>query len=169
MKRIFVVLFILLSINGFSQFKDNSFSQPTVKDGLFAKENNSSIFGFLNSENFQMRHSFSMSYESMGSDGLALSTYTNSMFLKVADNLNIQLDATLMHSPYNTFSKNGQNNFSGIFISKAAVNYRPFKDVSITFQYRGMPNTGLYNTYRGYYSGFNRGWDNEFDDSFWTR
>lgn len=169
MKKFLVILIIVLSANGFTQFKETGNSQPSLRDGLFAKENSSSLFGFLNSDNFQMRHSLSMSYESMGSNGLALSTYTNSMFLKVADNLNVQLDATLMHSPYNTFGKAGQNAFSGIYISKAAINYRPFKDLSISFQYRGMPNSSLYNPYRGYYGGYNRGWGSDYEDSFWDR
>lgn len=169
MKRIFVVLFVLLSINGFSQFKENSLTQPTVSDGLFAKQTSSSIFGFLNSENFQMKHSVNMSYESIGGNGIAVNTYTNSMFLKVADNLNVQLDATVMNTPYNSLSKNGISGFNGIYISKAAVNYRPWKDFSISVQYRQIPNASLYNYYRGYYGGYYRGWDNAFEDSFWDR
>jgi hypothetical protein len=50
-----------------------------------------------------------------------------------------------VNSPYSTLGKNFQNNINGIYLSRAAINYKPFKDVSISLQYRNLP--GVYNPY----------------------
>jgi hypothetical protein len=154
------VLFIIsfLTVAAFAQFKDNGFPSSTVKDGIV---NNSgmSLFG-LSLNNFSMNHSYSLSYASFGSNGLALGVYTNSMFYNVSDNLNIQADVSLVHSPYSSFGQDFQNSINGIYLSKAAINYSPWKDFKINIQYRNIPNT--------YYQGYNNRFYNSYDyDPFW--
>jgi hypothetical protein len=159
MKRILLILTFLTVTTAFGQFKDNGFPASTVKDGIV---NNSgmSLFG-LNLNNFRMNHSYNLSYSSFGSNGLALGVYTNSMFYDINDNLNLQADVSVVHSPYNTFGKDFQNNLNGIYLSRAAVNYRPWKDFQINIQYRNMPySPGYYDGYYNRYSPFER-------DQFW--
>lgn len=62
-------------------------------------------------------------------------------------NLNIQLDVSVIHSPYSTLGERFQKNITGLYISNASVNYRPWKDVSIHLQYRSLPYG-----YGGYYN-----------------
>jgi len=89
---------------------------------------------------------YSLSYSSFGSNGVALGVYTNSMQYQFSDKLNVQLDASLVHSPYSTLGKNFQNNINGIYIDRAQLNYAPWDNVNVVLQYRQLP----YN----YYSGF---------------
>jgi hypothetical protein len=154
MKLSIVILFFVFAISTYGQFRDDGMQPPSVKDGV-TSENQNYLFGFLNSDNFFMRHSFNMSYSAFAGQGVSLTSYTNSMFYRLMDNLNVQLDVSVVHSPYNTLGENFQKNISGIYISNASVNYRPWKDFSIHLQYRNMPYSyGYYNPFYGYYTPF---------------
>jgi hypothetical protein len=156
MKLKTVVLLSLLSIAVFGQFKNPIVPPESIKDGIVSNDG-SSLFGFLSSENFKMNHSIGVSYSAFGSDGLALSTYTNSMFFKLADNLNFQMDASIVQTPYSTLGKDFENNLNGIYLSKAELNYQPWKNFQVSLSYRNMPG-GYYNP-NGY---FNRSSYNPF-------
>ena len=145
MKKIVLVIFIGFTLTGFAQFKDSGLENPDIKDGIVNHSGGGNIFGFLNSDNFQMKHSYDMSYSSFGGEGFALGVYTNSMFFKINPDLNVQTDISVVNSPYSTLGKSFQNNLNGIYLSRAAINYKPFKDVSISLQYRNLP--GVYNPY----------------------
>jgi hypothetical protein len=102
-----------------------------------------------------MNHQLSMSYSAFGSNGVALGVYTNSMLYNFSDNLNIQTDISLVNSPYSTLGQDFQNNLNGIYLSRAAINYKPWKDVYISLQYRQLPYYSPYSSYYGN-SMFNR-------------
>jgi len=161
MKKLAILILVLFSVSGYAQFKGPGFPTESIKDGIVNNQS-SPLFGFLNSENFQMKHSFSMSYSAFGNEGLALGVYTNSMLYRFADNLDVQADVSFVNSPYSTFSKEFQNSLSGIYLSRAAINYKPWNDVFITVQYRNLPNNYYY-PYGGYYrGGFSNWYDNPF-------
>ena len=145
-----LLIFIFSSLSAFGQFRDDGLNQPKVTEGI-VDQSSGFAFGFLNSENFQMRHSFSLSYSSFGGQGMSLGSYTNSMFYKLMSNLNVLMDVSILYSPYSSFGQNFQNNMNGIFISRAAINYYPFKDMQISIQYRNLP---YYNPYFGSGNGF---------------
>ena len=128
-----------LSLTGFAQFKDSGVESPDIKDGIVDHSASGNLFGFLNSDNFQMKHSYDLSYSSFGGQGFALGVYTNSMFFRINPELNVQTDISVVNSPYSTLGKNFQNNLNGIYLSRAAINYKPFKDFSISLQYRNLP------------------------------
>ena len=149
MTKLFLIL-IVTSLSAFGQFRDDGLNQPKVKEGI-VDQSSGFAFGFLNSENFRMRHSFSLSYTSFSGYGTSLGSYTNSMFYKLMSNLNVQMDVSILYSPYSSFGQNFQNNINGIYISRAAINYYPFKDMQISIQYSNLP---YYNSYFGSGSGF---------------
>ena len=154
MKYSIVILFLLLYTSGFGQYRDDGLQSPSVKEGIIS-ENQNFLFGFLNSDDFIMRHSFNASYSTFAGQGVSITSYTNSMFYRLMDNLNVQLDVSVVHSPYSTLGDRFQKNISGIYISNAAVNYRPWKDFSVHLQYRNLPyGYGYLNPYYGYYSPF---------------
>ena len=158
-KYIFIVLsFVAININ--AQFKEPAFTTESPKDGITRNSSNS-LFGFFDTNNFSMHHSFGLSFSSFAGEGLSLATYTNSMMYKFSDNMNVQLDASLIASPYSSLGKDFQKSLQGIYISRAAFNYKPWDDVSISIQYRSYPNY-FYNPYGRYgnfgssfYGGFN--------------
>lgn len=148
MKKILLLTIVFASINNFSQFKDKNIFKPSVQEGMINNNAPALLLGFINPENFSMSHSYSMSYTTSGNNGLALGVYTNTMRYKFAENFNMQVDASLVHSPYSSFGKNYQNQISGIYLSGAALNYQPWKDVNISVQYRNIPG-GYYNDFYG--------------------
>jgi len=148
MKKYLIILTTLISISVSAQFKDTGFETEKPENGIIDNSSNS-ILGFINPANFTMRHSLGLSYSTMGSyGGTSIATYTNSMMYKFSDNMNLQLDASIVASPYSSFGTDYQNAIQGIYISRAALNYKPWDDVFISIQYRNMPNY--------YYDPFNR-------------
>jgi len=160
MKKILLIALVMFSVNCFSQFKDKNIFKPSVQEGLINNNTPSLLLGFFNPDNFSMSHSYSMSYTTSGSNGLALGVYTNTMRYNFTKNFNIQVDASLVHSPYSSFGKNYQNQLNGIYLSGAQLNYQPWKDVNFSVQYRNIPG-GYYNDFYGS-NRFSSGFSNDF-------
>ncbi|HOJ17366.1 MAG: hypothetical protein GX452_02450 [Ignavibacteriales bacterium] len=146
-----LLIIILINVAIYPQIKNTEILKPTVKESIISDSPNL-VFGFINPSNFFMRHSYSMSYSSFGNNGLALGVYTNNMLYKVADNLTVEVDASLIHSPYSSFGKDHQNMINGIYLSRAQINYQPWENFNVIMQYRSVPD-GFYSPY-GY--GYNR-------------
>lgn len=164
MKRIFLTVFILSVVTS-SQFKEKDIFKPNVKDAITSSTSNL-IFGFIDPDNFSMNHSFNLSYSAFGSNSLALSVYTNKMMYKFSDNLNLQVDASIVQSPYSSFGKNFQNQISGIYLSRAQLSYNPWENFNITVLYSQLPN----NYYSPYYNGnYGFGFNRFTDDFFFGR
>ncbi|MBP1682982.1 MAG: hypothetical protein H6Q27_546 [Ignavibacteriaceae bacterium] len=155
MKNILFVMFLVSTTATFAQFKDSGFETNSVKEGIVS-ENSNALFGFLNSDDFIMRHSFSLNYATSGGQGMSLTSYTNSMFYRLMNNLNVQLDVSVMYSPYSTLGEQFQKDVSGVYISNAALNYHPWDNFSVHLQYRSMPfGYGYYHPFYGYGNPFN--------------
>jgi hypothetical protein len=154
-KNLFLVIILLSATAAFAQFRDSGFETNSVKEGIVT-ENSNSLFGFLNSDDFIMRHSFSLNYSTFAGQGMSLTSYTNSMFYRLMDNLNVQLDVSAMYSPYSTLGEQFQKDISGVYISNAAINYHPWDNFSVHLQYRSMPfGYGYYHPFYGYGNPFN--------------
>ena len=143
MKKLGILFLLLVSISvANAQYKDSGFHDSDIKDAMIDNSHSSMLFGFLNPANFEMHQTYDFSYSAFGGgQGLALGVFTNSMFYKFTNNFNAQLDVSLVHSPYSSLGKDFQNSINGIYISKAALNYKPWKDVSISVQYRNLPSS----------------------------
>ncbi len=152
MKKILIIFVLGLSLNAFAQFKDSNTSAPDVRDGMFKADN--SLFGFLDSPNFSMKQSYSMSYSSFAGQGLALGVYTNNMSYQFSKNLNVELEASVVNAPYSTLGKSFQSSLNGIYLSRAAVNYQPWKNFSISVQYSRLPYYLSPYSYMGFGSGY---------------
>lgn len=165
MKKYLLSILILLSISVSAQFKDPVFETEKPKDGIM-NNNSNSLFGFINPDNFSMHHSIGLSYSTFGNYGTSLATYTNSMMYKFSDDMNVQLDASFVTSPYSSLGKDFQNSIQGVYINRAAFNYRPWDDFSISIQYRNVPNYFYdpYNRYNGFYG--NSFYDTPFSSGF---
>lgn len=143
-----------------AQFKSTPESRQSVTGSLLRSDEGGFLFGLFNPNNFSMHHSFSLSYLTGGGQGLSMGTYTNSMFYKFSDNLDIRADISLFASPYNTFGKQYQSNLSGLFLNRAELNYRPWKNALLQIQYFQLPPTywmGYGNRFGyGYFDGIDR-------------
>jgi hypothetical protein len=164
MKRLITIVGIvtLLMVQGraFAQLKSQVEEKPRIGESMVRPGGGASIFGLFNSENFLMRHSYSFSYMVLSGRNLGVGVYTNSMIYKISNPLDVRLDVSLMHSPFNSFSKEYQNDLNKLFISRAEVNYRPFESMLIQLQYRQLPFS-YYGSYLSpyYYNPIYSGYD----------
>lgn len=152
-KSLILFVFLLTSTFSFAQLKSQMPQPANVGESMLKPRSSNVLFGFFNPANFRMSHSYSLSYSSFAGQGLALGVYTNSMFYKISDPLSMQVDISLIHSPYNTFGKQFQNQFSGIFINRAALNWKPSENTLINFEFRNLPSY-MYLTNPYYYHPF---------------
>jgi hypothetical protein len=153
MKKIgFVLVCILLfSIAGNAQFKSQA-EQPSVSRSLVqSRTSMTSFFGLLNPDNIRMQHNFSMSYFSFNGTGMSLASYTNSLFYKISDPLNVRFDVTLQGSPFGQSAY--QDPLNGVFLSRAELNYRPWENFLIRLEYNRLP-LNYYGMYNPWYNPF---------------
>src|SRR6187399_3143561 len=127
MKKITVALITLLICSNFSlaQFKGPEDKTPSS----YNKSSNNLILGFINPKNFSMNHSFNVSMMSTGYGNVSLTSYINSMNYRISDRFNVSADVKFQYSPFAS-SKFGasnatalQNNLTGLFLSRASLNY----------------------------------------------
>ncbi|HTX98885.1 MAG TPA: hypothetical protein VMG09_02570 [Bacteroidota bacterium] len=151
MRKDGILLLLGLLLIGFgsaqAQFKSQLNTEDRVSDGMAPAEQPSMILGFFDPEKFHMHHSFSLSYQTMGGQGMSLGSYTNSMTYDFTDRLNARADLTFMYSPYNSLSSlgtKGKNDLSSLFLSRAEVNYKPWDNVLLQVQFRQVPYGGGY-------------------------
>lgn len=137
-----LIISLFISTISFSQFKDKK--EPTIQDGITNYSPSGFLTNFFNPNDFQMNHSVSMSYTAMGGNGVALSTYTNNMAYRFSKNLNIEVDASLVASPYSSFGQEHQNSINGIYLSRAQLNYSPTKNMYLSIQYLRSPHGSSY-------------------------
>ena len=144
---------MLCFTSAFAQFKSTVDPQPSVSQSMVKQDDGSFLLGLIDPNNFSMRHSFSLSYMTFGGQGMSLGTYTNSMMYKFSDALDIETDISLMTSQFNSFGKQAQSSFNGLFLNRAELNYRPWKNTLFQVSYRQLPAN--YWMSPGYgYSGF---------------
>lgn len=158
-----VLLTVLLTVTAEAQYKDTEILKPGVKSYI-VDEGDAFLFGLFDPSKFTMNHSYSMNYSTFGGNGLALGIYTNSMMYQFSDNVDFRIDANLVHSPYSSFGNSFTDNITGFHISRAQLNYRPWKNFSVSLSYQQLPgyyNPYGYNPYRSN-SLFSPGWGSGF-------
>jgi len=133
----------------FAQFKDKDLT-PSIMDGITNYSTSGLLSNFLNPKNFQMSHSVNMSYATFGGNGVALSTYTNSMAFQFTENLNLEIDASLVASPYSSFGEEHQKSINGIYLSRAQLNYKISKNSNLVIQFLNPPPGTYYNNFNDY-------------------
>jgi hypothetical protein len=135
-----VVVAMLMSTSIVSaQFKSDAGSKPSVTESILRPDDGGLLFGWFDPSKLTMHHSFSLSYQSFGGQGLSLGVYTNSLMYKFSDALDLQADVSLVHSPFSSFGKQFQQDLSGLFLSRAQLTYRPWKNTLFQIQYRQLP------------------------------
>jgi hypothetical protein len=161
-----IVISLLVTAPAWAQFRGQEPRSPSVSESMVKPpENPNLLLGIFNPDNFHMSHSISMSYMSVGGQGLGVNMYTNSMTYKISDPLVVKADVSLMFTPYGSAAKSFQNNISGIYLNRASLDYTPTKDLHISLQYRNypmgfMPYPYGYQGY-GLYGGFHSMWDRD--------
>lgn len=127
------------------------------------KSSGNLLLGFINPNNFSMRHSFNVSMMNTATGSVSLTSYVNSMNYSFSKDLNISADVKVQYSPFassragTSYSTALQNNLSGIFLSRASMNYKISDNAVINLEYRRYDESDYFNNYMnpyGYY-GYN--------------
>lgn len=156
MKKLFLIIFALAVSAVFGQYKEELNKQTDIKSGMVKNNSFGSILGFINPDNFSMRHSFNLSYTGFGGlGGMALGVYTNSMSYKFSDNLNLETDISVVNSPYNSFGQDFAKQINGVYLSRVQMTFKPTDNMNIILQYRQIPG-GLYSPFSYGYNPFYR-------------
>jgi hypothetical protein len=137
---------LVLSVGASAQFKAQTEQEPSPSQSLVRPFGGfNSFFGLLNPDNFRMQQNFSYSFLSSGGQGLSLASYTNSIFYRIADPLNVRFDVTLQGTPFGAATPY-QSALNGLFLSRAELNYRPWQNFFIKLEYDHLPSS-FYNSY----------------------
>ncbi len=150
MKKIVILSVLMLVINSMSyaQFKDQLSNSSSVENSLIQPDNsNGLLFGILNPASFAMHQSLSMSYMTVGNQGLALGMYTNSMSYKISNPLTVSADVSLLNSPYSSLGSKFSQGLNGIYLTRADLNYHPTNNFQIDLQFNQNPMYRYYNPY----------------------
>ena len=152
-----VTCLLMVSVSAHAQFKSQVEQENRVSEGLMSQSAPQFFLGWFNPDKFHMRHSFDLSFTTLGNNSLSLGTYTNIMSYEFADNLSARTDISMSYSPYNNLpALNGKkNDLSSIYLSRAQLDYRPWENVLVQLQYRSLP----YGSY--YYSPYANPWYRE--------
>jgi hypothetical protein len=151
----FIVFLLVIIVNiSYAQYKEIPYETK-----MKLKNNKGLILGFINPNNLSLTHSINFSYLNAGNTSVSLTSYTGTLSYKVLKNLNVSADITMQYSPYASFGSSNaalnrefQNSFNGINLSRLSLDYKPFKNMFIHFDYVNNRNGYYYYPY-GYFYG----------------
>lgn len=96
----------------------------------------------INPENFNMSHSYSISYLTAGGTTLSQGLYLNTMNYKFADPIMMQVRFGYLHHPFGMGGFNTKNSNNGqFFLQRAMVKYQPSENFSFTIDFQQIPQT----------------------------
>jgi hypothetical protein len=164
--KILIKTAILLTLIGFvavSQFRSQPEATSSVAGSMIRQDDGGLLFGWFDPSRLTIHHSYALSYMTGGGTNLSLGTLTSSLAYQISNPLSLQFDISLIHSPYNNLGGNFTKNISGVYLTRAELNYRPSKSTLLQIQFRQLPAMYWMNSFDrfGYVSGFDRIEDEE--------
>jgi hypothetical protein len=152
MKQALIVGLLLLVVLGTApaQFKSQTSSSPGVSSSIVRQDDGGLLFGWFDPGKLIMRQSYSLSYMTSGGHNLSLGVYTNSLSYQISDPLSVQFDVSLMHSPYNNLGSKVGSDLTGLYLTRAQLNYRPSENTMLQLQFRQLPSMYYLNNDRSW-------------------
>lgn len=161
-----MITLVLISNISFAQFKGYDDKGPSSY-----KKSNNLLLGFINPKNFSMKHSFNVSMMTTGYGNVSLTSYINTMSYKISDKFDVSAAVKFQYSPFassslgQNYSNSLQNNLSGVFLSRASLNYKISDNAFINFQYRRFDESDYFNDFYNPFSPYSR--YTRFSDPAW--
>jgi hypothetical protein len=109
------------------QFRSQPEARSSAGESLLRPDDGGLLFGWFDPSRLTMHNSYTLSYTTSGSKGYSLGELTSNIAYQISDPLSVQFDVSLLHSPFNNLGGNFANNISGIYLTRAELNYRPSK------------------------------------------
>ncbi|MBO6537055.1 MAG: hypothetical protein JJ966_12580 [Balneolaceae bacterium] len=144
MKTSFSLLFIFafVSATAFGQFRSDlpgyyDYTGPLINERAPTVQNGLDRFF----SKVEMKHSYSMSFNSFGGSYQNVNAYTNTLLFDISPRMNARVDVSFLHSPFGgSQSINGMNNFQNqVLIRNAELNYKISDKAFIQIQYQQLP------------------------------
>ena len=153
-----ILVLIVISFTAVGQFRSQPEARSSVTESMIRQDDGGLLFGWFDPSRFTMHNSYSLSYTTSGGKGFSLGTLTSSLAYQISNPLSVQFDVSLMHSPYNNLGGNFTKDISGVYLSRAELNYRPSKNTLFQIQFQQLPAMYWLNNYdrSGFMSGFDR-------------
>lgn len=160
MKRIIPAMLVVLFLSGIASAQYKGYDD---KGRSSYNTNGNLILGFINPNNFSMNHNFNVSMMNTSTGSVSLTSYINTMSYRFSEKLNVSADVKVQYSPYVSsslgtgYASSLQKNLSGIFLSRASMNYRISDNAMINLEYRRLDESDYYNNFWDpyYYRGYN--------------
>ena len=138
MKRMTAVILLVLLCAGLAGAQDDAKSSvfwPTkafqVPTGFLSK--------LLDSSRFSMSQSYTLSFGKMGPYSLNTGLYLNTMNLRIADPLTMQVRVGLMH-PLGGGTNNLYQAGTKLFVQRAMLQYQPSENFKVVIDYQAFPS-----------------------------
>ena len=137
---------LVMSAIAVGQFRNQPEARSSAGESLL-RPDDGLLFGWFDPSRLTIRNSYSLSYTTSGGKGYSLGELTSNIAYQISNPLSLQFDVSLMHSPYNNLGGNFAKDISGIYLSRAELNYRPSKNMLLQIQYRQLPPLYWLNNY----------------------
>jgi len=133
------VLLIIFSGMAVCQFRSQPEARSSVAGTLIRPDDGGLLFGWFDPSKFTVRNSYSLSYTTSGGKGYSIGELTSNLAYQISNPLSVQFDVSLMHSPYNNLGGDFAKDITGIYLTRAELDYRPSKNMLLQIQYRQLP------------------------------
>ncbi|MFZ1979085.1 MAG: hypothetical protein WAV76_14115 [Bacteroidota bacterium] len=147
--QILIFIFAAATTISFGQRKSDLDQNQSVSSSFLTPNTSGLMFGWFDPARLLMRQSISFSYATSGDRGYSLAAYTNSLLYQLSDPLSFRCDISLLDSPFNSMGDAFSKNISGLYLTRAEINYRPSDNVLLQLQYRKVPDF-LWNGYNDF-------------------
>jgi hypothetical protein len=145
-----VIAVSVIAITANAQFKSKPESTPAVTESMLRPDDSGLLFGWFDPSRLTFHNSYSLSYTTSGGKGFSLGTLTSSLGYQISDPLSLHFDVSLMHSPYSNLGGNFAKNVSGVYLTRAELDYRPSKNTLLQIQFRQLPTLYWLNDFDRY-------------------
>ena len=142
-----VLILLLFTTLAVTQFKSQPEARSSAGEALIRPDDGSLLFGWFDPSRLTIHNSYSISYTTSGGKGYSLGALTSNIGYQLSNSLSAQFDVSLLHSPFNNLGGNFANDISGIYLTRAELNYRPSKNLLFQIQYQQLPAMYWLNNY----------------------
>lgn len=137
---------LVVSAIAVGQFRSQPEARSSAGESLL-RQDDGLLFGWIDPSRLTVHNSYSLSYTTSGGRGYSLGELTSNIAYQISNPLSVQFDVSLVHSPFNNLGGSFAKDISGIYLSRAELNYRPSKNMLLQIQYRQLPAMYWLNNY----------------------
>jgi len=141
------IMLLVFSTIAVCQFRSQPEARSSAGESLLRPDDGGLLFGWFDPSRLTFHNSYSLSYTTSGGKGYSIGDLTSNIAYQISNPLSVQFDVSLLHSPFNNIGGNFANNISGIYLTRAELNYRPSNNMLLQIQYRQMPTMYWLNNY----------------------